>query len=94
MVEPLNMGFTWTEDGKNIFNSDSPILAGFRMGYPLAFMQRKDMLNGPFEQPPDKSKSTLQSVFENSTIPPPGSWYTAKMVDMLWRYRGRRRWGS
>lgn len=30
MVEPLNMGLTWTEDGKNIFNSDSPILAGFR----------------------------------------------------------------
>lgn len=35
-------------------------------------MQGRDLLNSPFEQLPDNSKSTLQNVFEKSTIPPPG----------------------
>jgi 2-polyprenyl-6-methoxyphenol hydroxylase-like FAD-dependent oxidoreductase len=30
MVEPLKMALTWTENGKNIINSDSPILTSLR----------------------------------------------------------------
>ncbi|KFZ09191.1 hypothetical protein V501_05682 [Pseudogymnoascus sp. VKM F-4519 (FW-2642)] len=63
MVEPLENGLSWTGDGKLVVDSNSPLLTRVRTGYPVAFLQRRDLLKVLYKHIPDKSKvHTLKRV--------------------------------
>ncbi|OBT83656.1 hypothetical protein VE02_07639 [Pseudogymnoascus sp. 03VT05] len=57
LVEPLENSKTWTgNDGKQIVDSNSPLLIRNRTGYPVSFLQRRDLLKVLYAHTPDKSK--------------------------------------
>ncbi|OBT70177.1 hypothetical protein VE03_00332 [Pseudogymnoascus sp. 23342-1-I1] len=57
LVEPLENGITWKGgDGKLILDSNAPLLLRNRTGYPLSFLQRRDLLKVLYDHTPDKSK--------------------------------------
>ncbi|KFZ24305.1 hypothetical protein V502_01200 [Pseudogymnoascus sp. VKM F-4520 (FW-2644)] len=65
LVEPLQMALTWTGDGKCMLNSNAPVLIAKRTGYPLAFLQRRDLLKVLSDTIPDSSKvHTSKRVFK------------------------------
>ncbi|KAH7419384.1 hypothetical protein BKA64DRAFT_751832 [Cadophora sp. MPI-SDFR-AT-0126] len=56
LVEPLQLGRTWTASGKLIYQNDGPILVEKRTGYPASFLQRRDLLKALSDAIPDKTK--------------------------------------
>ncbi|KFY39521.1 hypothetical protein V494_03954 [Pseudogymnoascus sp. VKM F-4513 (FW-928)] len=65
LIEPLQKALTWTGEGKCMLNSNAPVLLAKRTGYPLAFLQRRDLLKVLSETFPDPSKiHTSKRVFK------------------------------